>query len=89
MFDIFEMLTEIVKKAKLKLSFNLDQAMLQVVEAATKLKQDEEIVTPEVDMQVDQALKDYKKIKEISDEAIEEYEEALVELSEDKNEADV
>lgn len=61
MFDIFEMIGKIVKKAKINLSFNLDQAIQQVIEAATKLKEDQDVVTPEVDIKVDQALKEYNE----------------------------
>lgn len=61
MFDIFEMIGKIVKKAKINLSFNLDQAIKQVIEAATKLKEDQDVVTPEVDIKVDQALKEYNE----------------------------
>lgn len=65
MFDLIELLRTIITKAGISLSFDFDKASDQVVEAANKLfedwQNDNNIVTPDIDQQVDQALKEYKE----------------------------
>lgn len=68
--DLFELLKEILNKSKINVSFNLDKAFEQVLEAIEKLKNSENQVgiTKDIDKQVDEALTKYKEVQENSTE---------------------
>lgn len=62
MVDVIELLESIIKKASITLTFDFDKAVEQVLAAASKLLEEQkDIVTPEIDKQIDQALKEYKE----------------------------
>lgn len=62
MFELFDLIRDIIKAADIKLSFDLEQAISQVLEAAMKLQLNTEtpVITKNIDAQVDQALAEYK-----------------------------
>jgi hypothetical protein len=62
MFNLIELLESIITKANIELTFDFDKAVEQVLEAANKLLEEQkDIVTPAIDKQIDQALKEYKE----------------------------
>lgn len=64
MFEIFDIVETIVKKASLKLSFDLQTAIEQVKTAALKVDESNtNIVTPKVNAQIEQALQKEKQQK--------------------------
>lgn len=62
MFEIFELLKLVVEKLKIELPFDMDQAIEQVIEAASKLEvKDSNVeITASLEQQIDKALKDFK-----------------------------
>lgn len=66
MFEIFELLKLVVEKLKIELPFDMDQAIEQVIEAASKLevKNSNVEMTVDLEQQIDKALKEFRDKEE-------------------------